>query len=170
MYVRLFAAVWLLVCAFLAVVAWGFQAPFSYDPVGPRAYPLLLLGLMAVAALWLLCKPSGEPTLPISWVLARKVGLCVGALLAYALLFEPLGFVLSTALAGFSLGLLFGGRLLPSALSGLLMGTLPKEKLTELADMVRTRRESCQDPRLAALLDEIELRAEVEIAKLSRGQ
>ena len=69
MYVRLFAAVWLLVCAFLAVVAWGFQAPFSYDPVGPRAYPLLLLGLMAVAALWLLCKPSGEPTLPISWVL-----------------------------------------------------------------------------------------------------
>jgi len=52
---------------------------------------------------------------------------------------------------------------------GLLMGTLPKEKLTELADMVRSRRESCQDPRLAALLDEIELRAEVEIAKLSRG-
>ena len=79
MYVRLFAAVWLLVCAFLAVVAWGFQAPFSYDPVGPRAYPLLLLTLMAAAALWLLCKPSGEPTLPISWVLARKVGLCVGA-------------------------------------------------------------------------------------------
>lgn len=53
---------------------------------------------------------------------------------------------------------------------GLLMGTLPKEKLTELADMVRSRRESCQDPRLAALLDEIELRAEVEIAKLSRGE
>lgn len=124
MYVRLFAAVWLLVCAFLAVVAWGFQAPFSYDPVGPRAYPLLLLALMAAAALWLLCKPSGEPTLPISWALARKVALCIGALLAYALLFDPLGFVLSTALAGFGLGLLFGGRLLPSALSGLLMGTL----------------------------------------------
>ncbi|UUY06611.1 tripartite tricarboxylate transporter TctB family protein [Pseudomonas sp. J452] len=124
MYVRLFAAVWLLACAFLAVVAWGFQAPFSYDPVGPRAYPLLLLSLMAVAALWLLCKPSGEPSLPISMVLARKVALCVGALLAYALLFEPLGFVLSTALAGFALGLLFNGRLLPSAISGLLMGVL----------------------------------------------
>lgn len=124
MYVRLFAAVWLLVCAFLAVVAWGFQAPFSYDPVGPRAYPLLLLSLMAVAALWLLGKPSGEPSLPISWVLARKVALCVGALLTYALLFEPLGFVISTGLAGFTLGLLFNGRLLPSAISGLLMGVL----------------------------------------------
>lgn len=124
MYVRLFAAVWLLVCAFLAVVAWGFQAPFSYDPVGPRAYPLLLLTLMAMAALWLLCKSSNEPTLPISRVLARKVALCVGTLLAYALLFEPLGFVISTSLAGFALGLLFNGRLLPSAISGLLMGVL----------------------------------------------
>ncbi|MEO4047475.1 tripartite tricarboxylate transporter TctB family protein [Pseudomonas sp. CAU 1711] len=124
MYVRLFAAVWLLVCAFLAVIAWGFQAPFSYDPVGPRAYPLLLLTLMAAAALWLLCKPSDEPTPPISWPLALRVGLCVAALLAYALLFESLGFILSTALAGFALGLLFGGRPLPSALSGALMGGL----------------------------------------------
>lgn len=52
---------------------------------------------------------------------------------------------------------------------GLLLGTVPKEKLAELAQMVRESREACQDPRLAALLDEIELRAEVEIAKLSRG-
>ncbi len=52
---------------------------------------------------------------------------------------------------------------------GLLMGTVPKEKLASLAQMVRTRREGCVDPRLGALLDEIELRAEVELAKLSRG-
>ena len=52
---------------------------------------------------------------------------------------------------------------------GLLLGTVPAEKLQDLSQMVRSRREACQDPRLAALLDEIELRAEVEIAKLSRG-
>ncbi|HLO77734.1 MAG TPA: flagellar assembly protein FliX, partial [Magnetospirillum sp.] len=52
---------------------------------------------------------------------------------------------------------------------GLLLGTVPKEKLMDLAQMVRSRREACQDPRLGALLDEIELRAEVEIAKLSKG-
>lgn len=51
---------------------------------------------------------------------------------------------------------------------GLLLGTVPAEKLHDLAQMVRSRREACQDPRLGALLDEIELRAEVEIAKLSR--
>ncbi|AYF87930.1 MULTISPECIES: tripartite tricarboxylate transporter TctB family protein [unclassified Pseudomonas] len=124
MYVRIFAAVWLLVCAVLAVVAWGFQAPFSYDPVGPRAYPLLLLFLMATAALWLIYKPGDADSLPISWPLARKVALCVLALFAYALLFEPLGFVVSTSLVGFGLGLLFMGRPLASLVSGVLMGLL----------------------------------------------
>lgn len=51
---------------------------------------------------------------------------------------------------------------------GLLLGSVPKERLAGLAQMVRDRRESAQDPQLGALLDEIELRAEVELAKLSR--
>jgi hypothetical protein len=34
--------------------------------------------------------------------------------------------------------------------------------------MVRNKREAGADPELAAILDEIELRAEVELAKLSR--
>lgn len=51
---------------------------------------------------------------------------------------------------------------------GLLLGTLSKDKLERLSQSVRSRREACPDPGLAALLDEIELRAEVELAKLSR--
>lgn len=123
MYVRLFSAIWLLLCAWLAVVAWGFQAPFSYDPVGPRAYPLLLLGLMAAGSLWLLYKPGllGQQLHVPSTL---RAALCVLALLVYALLFEPLGFILSTALAGFALGVLFTGRLVPCAISGVLMGAL----------------------------------------------
>jgi hypothetical protein len=50
----------------------------------------------------------------------------------------------------------------------LLTGTVPKERLIQLAQMVRARRDTVADPRLATLLDEIELRAEVELAKLSR--
>ncbi len=40
---RIFALVLLAVCAALAVMAWPYQAAFSYEPVGPRAYPLLML-------------------------------------------------------------------------------------------------------------------------------
>ena len=54
---------------------------------------------------------------------------------------------------------------------GLLMGSITKEKLVALAKLVRSRRDNVADPRLAAVLDEIELRAEVELAKLTaRGQ
>jgi len=46
------------------------------------------------------------------------------------------------------------------------MGRIPKEKLAELARMVRDRREKGADPVVSRLLDEIELRAAVELAKL----
>ena len=49
---------------------------------------------------------------------------------------------------------------------GLLLGTIPREKLKALVEMVQGRRERADDPRLAAILDEIELRAAVELAKL----
>jgi len=50
---------------------------------------------------------------------------------------------------------------------GLLLGAIPKEKLIALAQLVRSRRDTSPDPHLNALLDDIELRVEVELAKLS---
>jgi hypothetical protein len=49
---------------------------------------------------------------------------------------------------------------------GLLAGTLPRESIVRLAQIVRSRRPDVDDPRLKDVLDEIELRAEVELAKL----
>lgn len=51
---------------------------------------------------------------------------------------------------------------------GLLMGTIPMAKLEQLAQLVRAKREQIDDPKLLEILDEIELRAAVELAKLSR--
>lgn len=51
---------------------------------------------------------------------------------------------------------------------GLLMGVIPKDRLEQLAQMVRAKREQIDDPKLMSILDEIELRAAVELAKLSR--
>lgn len=49
---------------------------------------------------------------------------------------------------------------------GLLFGHVPRERLQDLLAMVRSRQETVSDPRLAAVLQDIELRAEVELAKL----
>ena len=50
---------------------------------------------------------------------------------------------------------------------GLLMGTLTRRDIEKLAQHVRLRREQVNDPRLTEILDQIELRAEVELAKYS---
>ena len=51
---------------------------------------------------------------------------------------------------------------------GLLLGSIPKDQLANLAHSMREKRERGADPVISRLLDEIELRAEVELAKLSR--
>jgi len=59
--------------------------------------------------------------------------------------------------------------LLEEVRRGLLIGAIPKAKLEQLSALARSEREGFTDPRLGELLDEIELRAEVELAKLETG-
>jgi hypothetical protein len=49
---------------------------------------------------------------------------------------------------------------------GLLMGAIPESRLSALMQTVKDNRDQVDDPRMAAVLDEIELRAAVELAKL----
>ena len=115
---RIFAAVLLLVCAGLTLMAWPYQAPFSYEPVGPRAFPLLMLGLMAIALLYLLIRPTPivhtEDEPPLDRETLIKIGICIALLLVFAGLFEPLGFILSSILIGIPMARLYGGRWVPS--------------------------------------------------------
>lgn len=50
--------------------------------------------------------------------------------------------------------------------TGLLTGSIPKDRLQTLAQALRSERLAVEDPRLAEVLAEIELRCEVELAKL----
>lgn len=116
---RLFALAMLLVCLALAAMAWPYQAAFSYEPVGPRAYPLLMLGLLGLSFLYMLVRPTAivhsedEPQLDRPTL--NKIVTCTALLLLFAGLFEPLGFVLSAILIGIPMARLYGGRWLPSA-------------------------------------------------------
>lgn len=49
---------------------------------------------------------------------------------------------------------------------GLLTGTISREMLSGLDEMISKWRENTDDPKLEAIIDEIELRAAVELAKL----
>jgi putative tricarboxylic transport membrane protein len=105
---RVFAALWLAFCAAVAWLAREIEAPFSYEPIGPRAFPLLLAGVMAASAAWLLLKPDRQPDWPRGAARLKAAAL-LAAFLLYAFLFEWLGFGLATALATVAVGRLFGG-------------------------------------------------------------
>ena len=50
---------------------------------------------------------------------------------------------------------------------GILLGRISRDGLEDIHNLVSSQREAVQDPCLGAVLDEIDLRAQVELAKLS---
>ena len=105
----------------MAWMAQSYQAEFSYEPVGPRAFPLLLAAVLALAGLWLALRPGRTPE-GVSWRPAPALLLVMASMLAYALLFQTLGFVLATTLMALPVGRSFGGRPLPSLAAGVGLG------------------------------------------------
>ena len=122
---RMFALVLLLVCIGLALMAWPYKAPFSYEPVGPRAFPLLMLALMGLSLLYMVFRPTpikhSEDEPPLDRETLTKIVICTVLLLVFAGTFEPLGFVLSSMLVGIPMARLYGGRWLPSIVITTLM-------------------------------------------------
>jgi hypothetical protein len=79
---------------------------------------------------------------------------------------------LDDSTSGRSRGLQHGERLLDmldEVRDGLLAGGIPRATLTRLATAVSQRQEGFSDPKLQSVLDEIELRARVELAKLEQS-
>ncbi|WP_205955522.1 tripartite tricarboxylate transporter TctB family protein [Pantoea stewartii] len=118
---RIFATLWLVLCLAGLVVAWQIQSEYSYEPVGPRPFPLVLLTLMALCAVMLLLRKPDAIQWPAPQTMKRLMALAV-MLFVYGWLFERLGFPLSTALLTFGIGMLFGARWWAAVLSGAVMG------------------------------------------------
>jgi putative tricarboxylic transport membrane protein len=106
----------------LALVAfgWGLAAPFAYEPVGPRAFPMLTAILIGACGIVLLVKGGGE-TEPNAPGVNRGILGIAATLLAYALLFQPLGFVISTALMSLTVARIFGASWRQSVGTGIVL-------------------------------------------------
>lgn len=107
-----------------AAMAWaarGYEAPYSYEPLGPSAFPLLLAAGLALGGLWLVFKPAvgTEAFRGVPW---KATGLCMVAVLVYAMLFQTLGFALATTLMAVPVGMAFGGSWARSLAGGAALG------------------------------------------------
>lgn len=132
---RLLGGVCVVAAAGMAWAAQGYAAAISYEPVGPRAFPLLLASLMAVGGLWLVIRPQGG-TGRISLARVKSIGLASLAVLAYALLFEWLGFTLATAAMAVPVGMAFGGNWKQSLAGGAGLGLVLFFMFDKLLDVV----------------------------------
>ena len=118
---RLLGAVCVVASAAMAWAAQDYAAAISYEPVGPRAFPLLLAVGLGLSGLWLVLRPSAgfEAFQGVPW---KATALCAAAVLVYALLFQWLGFALATALMALPVGMAFGGSWRQSLAGGAGLG------------------------------------------------
>ena len=118
---RVLGAVCVVASAAMAWAAQDYAAAISYEPVGPRAFPLLLASGLGLSGLWLVLKPSAgaEAFRGVPW---GPTALCAAAVLVYALLFQWLGFPLATALMAVPVGMAFGGSWKQALAGGTALG------------------------------------------------
>ena len=74
---RIFGGVLLLVSLAGIWIGWDLQAPMSYEPVGPRAFPLLVLFLLGLCAIALMLEKKSDTVWAPPPVL-KRIGLGVG--------------------------------------------------------------------------------------------
>jgi putative tricarboxylic transport membrane protein len=132
---RVLGVLAVLMGAGMAVLAWGYKAQVEYEPVGPRAFPLLLAALIALCGLWLTFKPAHRAHFGSGFQM-RSVALCALFVVLYAVLFQVLGFVLATALMSIPVGRIFGGSWKQSVLTGIGMGVVLFVLFDTLLDVV----------------------------------
>jgi putative tricarboxylic transport membrane protein len=132
---RILGAVCVVAAAGMAWAAQSYAPAFSYEPVGPRAFPRLLAGLMAIGGAWLMIKPTlvGSPFQQGS---VRLIGLSVLTVFVYAFLFEILGFPLATAVMAVPVGMAFGGTWKQSLIGGAGMGLAFYVLFDKLLDVI----------------------------------
>lgn len=120
---RVFGVFLLLLSAVGIFVGWDLKAPISYEPVGPRAFPLLVFSLLAVCAVGLIVSKRPATIWAPPPVLLR-IGMMFLVVLAYAFLFDKLGFIIATALMTVPLARFFGGTLKQALIGGTTMGVV----------------------------------------------
>lgn len=125
----------LLLAAFLAWFGHGLEAAFAYEPVGPRAFPLLLAAVIGLCGLRLIVK-GGNPAVPNPPGANSRIALMVVLVLVYAWLFQVVGFVLATAVVAACVGRLFGGSWLQCSIGGASLSLLFYVLFDRLLDVV----------------------------------
>lgn len=98
--------------------AWQIQAGMMMDPLGPRAFPMLIAAAGLICGIGILLRPDAEPEWPggRAWI---AMGIALVVLVAYAYSIVPLGFLIPTAIASAAIGYLIEPKAMQSVMMGI---------------------------------------------------
>lgn len=96
----------LIFAALITAFGYDLEPPFSYEPVGPKAFPLMLALIIALCGVRLIIKGGGEVEANPAGANTR-ISAMVGYLAGYAFLFQWAGFVVATTFMVALVGRLF---------------------------------------------------------------
>lgn len=94
------------------------QTSFLQDPVGPKAFPILIGCVAALSSLVLIFKPDPDPNWPVAKTFLSLL-FAVVVLVGYAYALKPFGFLLPTAVTAAILSYQISPRPVPALLSGI---------------------------------------------------
>ncbi len=114
---RVFGVVCILLAGFFIWQATLIETGFIVDPMGPKAFPIVIGITLAVAAIYPIVKPDPRPDWPAAGRLL-EIAFAVVLMIAYAQALPRFGFVLSTAVTAALLAWRLGSRPLAAAAAG----------------------------------------------------
>jgi len=132
---RLLGTAALLLAVFLTWHGYDLEAPFAYEPVGPKAFPLLLAAVIGLCGLRLVVK-GGHAVAANPAGANLRIAVMVGLIAGYALLFQWLGFVLATTAMATLVGRLFGGTWGRCVIGGVALGVTGFVLFDKVMDVV----------------------------------
>jgi len=94
------------------------QTSFLQDPVGPKAFPIMIGVVAAISSLVLIVKPDPNPDWPAAKTFVSLL-FAVVVLVAYAFALKPFGFLFPTAITAAILSYQISPKPLAAVLSGL---------------------------------------------------
>lgn len=119
---RIFGLVALMVALAYVASATQIQTSFLSDPIGPKAFPILVGSVAAICSLVLIVRPDPDPEWPDTKTWGSLL-IAVVVLVGYAFALKPLGFLFPTAITAAILSYQISPRAVPAALSGLGLST-----------------------------------------------
>ena len=114
---RIFGLVVLMVSLAFIASATQVQTSFLSDPVGPKAFPMLVGGIAGLCGLVMMIRPDPDPIWAKGSTLFALF-IAVAVLVAYAYSLKPFGFIIPTAITAAVLSYQISPRAGPAAIAG----------------------------------------------------